>query len=227
MRPCVAAMVVAVGSCAFAGPEWPEAGDAGPLPFSAQSVVGAGPLMRISGELEGPSGLPDRGLGDFQDMYLINIADPANFSASTVFLDGGLATFDSQLWLFNFDGSGLLANADAAVGEQGARLTNAANDGSGAEIVAPGLYYLAISGSGSVPLGGPGPDPMFEFTFGPGEISGPDGTGGFGNPIVDWTNPGEFGLYSIVLTGTEFIVPAPGGALVLSGLGLLVRRRRG
>lgn len=223
---CVFGIVVAVGSCAFAGPEWPEAGDAGPLPFSAQTVVGAGPLSRISGELQGPAGLPDRGVGDYQDMYLINIVDPFNFTASTVVLDDGFATFDSQLWLFNLDGSGLLANQDAGVGEQAARLTNLSNDGSGAELVAPGLYYLAISGAGSVPLGGGGPDPMFQFTLGPGEISGPDGPGGFGNPITDWTNPGQFGLYRIGLTGAEFIVPAPEGLLALSGLGLLIRRRR-
>jgi len=160
-------------------------------------------------------------------MYLIDITDPFLFRASTLITDGGSATFDTQLWLFNLDGTGLLGNQDAGPGETDALLLNQSNDGSEVMLDTPGLYYIAITGAGSIPLGGVMSDPMFDFTFGAGEISGPDGPGGGGNSIVDWTTPGEFGIYKIALEGVSTIVPAPAGVLVLSGFGLLVRRRRG
>jgi hypothetical protein len=217
----------AISSFALAGPEWPEVGDAGSLPGSAQVVTGGGgSLTAITGSLGGPPGLPGAGVGDFQDMYLIDIKDPFAFRASTLDEHGGSADFDAQLWLFYEDGRGLLGNQDATFGATGALLLNQSNDGSGAELVTPGRYLIAITGAGSVPLGGPQNELMFDFTLGAGEISGADGPGGGGNPIMDWTTPGEFGLYQIALEGVSTIVPAPASVVVLSGLGLFVRRRR-
>jgi hypothetical protein len=42
-------------------------------------------------------------------MYAIYIEDPATFSATTV----GGATFDTQLWLFDANGKGVVANDDS------------------------------------------------------------------------------------------------------------------
>ncbi len=216
------------GSFALAGPEWPEVGDAGSLPGSAQVVTGGGgSLTKITGTLEGPPGLPGAGLGDFQDMYLIDIKDPFAFRASTLDDDGGFADFDAQLWLFYEDGRGLLGNQDATFGTTGALLLNQSNDGSGEVLVMPGRYLIAITGAGSIPLGGPLSEPMFDFTLGAGEISGADGPGGGLNLINDWTVPGQFGSYEIALEGVSTIIPAPASVVVLSGLGLLVGRRRG
>lgn len=206
---CIAAMMCAGAACA--GPEWPEVGDAGALPAGAQVVgTGIGPVTKIIGQLAGPPGLPDRGSdGDFQDMYLINIVDPLVFRASTSLADGGMAAFGSHLWLFNADGTALLGNLNSNLDPNGARLERAATDESGAEVVEAGLYYLAISSrAGSMPLGESGPvlAPMFEFVF-PGEVSGPDGPGGFNSPIEGWQDGTEFGQYEIVLQGVGLVEP--------------------
>lgn len=222
------AITVCLGaSLALAGPEWPEIGDAGSLPGTAQPVIGGGgPLTKINGELTGPPGLPGAGLGDYEDMYLIFINDPGIFRASTLLADDGFANFDPSLWLFNADGTALLGNLDAGIGTQDALLLGESNDGSGAMITAPGLYLLAISGSPNIPLGGISTQPMFNFGATAGEISGPDGPGGGLDQITDWSGPGGFGLYSIALQGVSTIVPAPAGLCALSGLLIGVGRRR-
>jgi len=66
-----------------------EQGDAGDLPETAQAT-GTDTntaLSAIRGTLE----------ANGVDMYVIYIADPANFSATTV---NNETTFDTQLWLF-------------------------------------------------------------------------------------------------------------------------------
>lgn len=221
----VVTMVALATSVALAGPEWGEGSDAGPLPGSAQHVVGGGgPLTKIIGDLHGPGSLPDSGIGDYQDMYLINICDPLMFRATTLATFDGFANFDASLWLFNADGTGLIANLDATSGIPDPFMLNEATDGTGAMVLTPGLYYLAISGAGSNPLGGAGLAPMFDFAF-PGEVSGPDGPGGLA-PINGWTNPGEYGHYEIALQGVCTIVPAPGALGCVLSAGLLALRRR-
>ncbi len=191
---------------ASAGPEWPEVGDAGSLPGSAQPTEGMGALTKITGRLEGPQGLPSLGEDDFQDMYLINIVNPNQFRASTVIDDGGIAAFNSHLWLIRADERALLGTLGFPPDPNGARLLRFSTGETGAGVKEPGLYYLAISSVGSIPLGGIGPGPMFNFGF-PGEISGPDGVGGMMNPIVDWTDGVQFGVYEIVLNGVALIEP--------------------
>jgi len=226
MQRFVGIAMMLIGSCALAGPEWPEGGDAGSLPGSAQAVTngGGGTVTKIIGRLEGPPGLPGRGLGDFQDMYRINIVDPGLFSASTSAVNGGSAAFDSSLWLFNLDGTAILGNLEYFLDPSSSRITGQSTDGTGAMIVAPGEYLLAISCTGSDPLGGPGFAPMFEFVL-PDEVSGPDGPGGL-NQIVGWSEGDQFGDYEIALNGVEFIVPAPAGVIALSGLAIGGLRRR-
>ncbi len=208
-------------STALAGPEWPELGDAGNLPGTAQTPFGSGQINKIIGNLDGNGGFPGPG-GDFQDMYAIWIDDPALFSASTSADLGGFADFDTQLFLFQADGRGALANDNSSSLVTGSTLLPAATDGSGFVLSGAGLYYLAISGFDSDPLGGS------EFIFDqvdPSEISGPDGIGG-SLPITDWSPlAGEIGHYEITLTGVRG-VPAPGAAALLALAGMCGRRRR-
>lgn len=223
MKATIFAVVGLACSLAAAGPEWIEAGDAGSVPGSAQSVTGGGgPLTKIVGNLSGPSSMPHRMQDDYQDMYLIFISDPLVFRATTLPLFDGTANFDPSLWLFAADGRGLLGNLDAGPGEPHAFMLNEANDATGAGVFLPGLYYLAITGAGSVPVSNTGE--IFQFAL-PGEVSGPDGPGG-PNPITGWSGPGAWGYYEIALQGVSTIVPAPGALGMLGSLGLLALRRR-
>ena len=192
-----------VGFCA-GGPDWDEGegggGDAGSVPAGAEAVTGTGvdPVEKISGRLSGfGRGAGTPGGGDFQDMYLIRIADPKNFRATTLADFGGFAGFDAQLFLFKADGTGLIANLNAGTPTTDPLLTPTANDGTGAAVTDPGLYFLAISGAVSLPGNSDGP--IFQFNS-PFEISGPDGNGGV-SPIAFWNAPGETGRYEIALQG--------------------------
>jgi hypothetical protein len=222
---------------AYAGPEWVEQGDAGSLPGGAQIVAGSGSLGKISGALQGALTLD--GAADFVDMYLIYIDDPQNFSATTTFLGGGNAQFDSQLWLFKVDGLGLLGNDDTFIPSplvdsdgkivSGSTLGPAATDQTGQMITDPGMYLLAISNQFMVPASPGGLICLFASSI---EISGPDGQGGT-QPISFWQNTSlesgnpSSGTYSIGLTGTS-LVPGPSGAvaLLIGLIGLRGRARR-
>lgn len=202
-------IALAFGLSAAAGPEWDEGegggGEAGSVPASAEAVTGTGTITKISGRLNG-NGLitGGAGVGDFQDMYLIRIVDPVNFRATTLQAFQGFADFDAQLFLFQPDGPDAfarLANQDATMGTTDPLLLPFANDGTGAQISSPGLYYLAISGRPSQPLGASGPMFQFDMTT---EVSGPDGNGGF-DPIIGWSGPGETGRYEIIVEGVEGI----------------------
>src|SRR5262245_10289484 len=104
---CLAA--AAITAAVPAGPSWvePDDTDAGAPPPSAMVTVGTGPMLAIRGTLNGSAlGV---GAGDFEDMYVISIDDPASFSATTA-LSPGFAEFDSRLFLFDINGLGLLGN---------------------------------------------------------------------------------------------------------------------
>ena len=184
---------------------WNETGDAGSLPADAQVITAGGALTNITGNAGGTD----------SDMYLLQVNDAANFRATTNEPDGGSATFDTQLWLF-----------DDAVNNQGfhSTLLSVATDGSGQTVPGPGNYYVAISTFGNDPLSAGG-EIFNQVTF--TETSGPDGVGG-GSPIIGWDTPGSNGgnAYNILLTGTKG-VPEP-ATLGLLGLGALamIRRRR-
>jgi len=208
---------------AFAGPEWVELStDAGSLPAAAQKIEGDGTLGKISGSLDGTSSIAG-GPGDFEDMYLLQIDDPLNFTATTTVQGGGSAEFDAQLWLFKVDGLGLLGNDDTFIVNpppglagkggiivSGATLGPMATDNTGQTIPGAGLYLLAISGHFDIPRS----DGGFIFSFdGSTEISGPDGAGGT-QGITSWENvgvpdfnglslAGATGAYTISLTGTS------------------------
>ena len=189
-----------------------EGGDAGRTVGSAQDVSGgAGPVTTISGSLSGPFFGP----GDFEDVYQIFISNPSTFSVTTV----GSAPFDTELFLFDADGLGLLANDDDMAGGQQSTIPNAANDGTGAAVVLPGRYFLAITGKGNKPTSNGG-QLIFDQPSAT-EVSGPDGPGA---AFVqdNWTpGSGPIGSYTIQLTGVSFLPdPVPGSST--GGILLLV-----
>ncbi|HYF15790.1 MAG TPA: choice-of-anchor X domain-containing protein [Phycisphaerales bacterium] len=99
---------------------------AGSVPATANVPQGSGALSSISATID----------QNVPQMFKINICDPANFSASTV----GGATWDTQLFLFNSAGVGVVLNDDIAAGTLQSTITN--------EVVAAqpaGDYYLAVS----------------------------------------------------------------------------------
>ncbi len=203
----IGGFALAISSAAAATP-WLEIGDAGSLPGTAQITIGGGPLTIISGNIFSSSD---------EDMYLINISNPAAFSATTVGTGG--TAFDTQLFLFDSTGLGVYTNDDAV----GLRSTLPAAHALGPAL--PGQYYLAISTFDNDPVSGAGL--IFPNTF-PG-VFGPTGPGGAA-PITGWAGAGSTGTYNIHLTGANFGVPVPGTVLLVAtgllGVGTLRRRRR-
>jgi hypothetical protein len=153
---------------------WYEQGDAGDLPETAQST-GSGLLTQIRGSLD---------VNDV-DMYAIYITDPAAFSASTV----GGATWDTQLFLFDANGVGVVAEDDT--GGLQSTIDNTAGC-----ITAPGLYYLAITRYNKDPLGCNDGD--LWFTNDNNCPNGPDSS----SRVDIWTGSIlTAGSYTIFLTG--------------------------
>jgi hypothetical protein len=218
---CVVLSMMVMASNAFAGgATWNEAadggGDAGNLPATAQDVNnGGGVLTNITGVTQA---------GNVQDMYGIAITDGDAFSAWTngdVGGPGGSASFDTQLFLFDSAGMGVIGNDDAfpsaAPFHSGMETPNEAGVSP-----APGNYYLAISGFNADPLSAGGA--IFnQAAF--DEQSSADGPGG-ALPITGWQTGGATGTYDIFLTGAAG-VPEP-ATLGLLGIGALamIRRRR-
>ena len=200
------ALALGVAASSAGAQVWNEVGDAGQNGVSqAQVISGSGPLAAISGALTGVNDV---------DLYAIQITDEANFLATTV----GGAAFDTQLFLFNADGSGQVENDDFA-----ATLQSGVNsDG----VFSNGLYYLAISSFNADPLDINNVDP-FGFDTYPG--TGDQRMPVTSDPLASWdTFGGGEGVYRISLTGASFVeVPEP-ASLALVGLGGLaaLRRRR-
>ncbi len=236
------ALALTIVSTSFAGPDWVEDGDAGSSLQSAQVVtnVVGGQVRRIVGQLSGNPTVAGGG-GDYEDVYLINIVDPEKFMISTAPEYGGNATFQTSLWLFDYEGFGQLANVyspqspvsppggDVLGGTPilGSTLLNFATDGTGFVITKPGLYYLAITGVPNHPLASGPTEGQDIFLFDQfDEISGPDGPGAAFPFIKWWWGEGQTGSYSIVLEGVGE-VPAPGafGLLLLAGMRGRGRRR--
>jgi uncharacterized Zn-binding protein involved in type VI secretion len=120
--------LTALTATALAQVDWTEQGDAGDLPETAQATGTDTntPLSSISGALA----------ADDVDMFAIYIADPSAFQAET---NTTTTNFDSQLWLFDVNGNGIVHDDDSA-GSLRSRITNANNC-----IPGPGTYYIAIS----------------------------------------------------------------------------------
>lgn len=175
-------------------PPWPPGPDAGGTTSSAQGADGTGPLWVIAGELSGSTSIASA-FTDFEDMFKIRICDQKRFSAQAS------ADFDTQLWLFDESGMGLLGNNDASGADDQAFIFPPANDGTNMTVPKPGVYFLAISGLGNVPQA-EGLD-IFEISS-ETERSGPDGDGGSG-ALTGWSGEGEFGPYLIFLQGAALL----------------------
>lgn len=214
----VAGSLLGMSGVAVAGPDWIEQGDAGPIFASAQRILGVGQVSSISGTLSAGLLTPD-----LEDVYLLRISQPTMFS-----FDFSLAQFDCQAWLFNVTQAnelfGLLANDNVNGNAAWSLIAGPSTDGSGAQVTQPGVYALAITGLGRVPVSRTGA--IFNIAS-PTEVSGPDGQGGL-NPLESWQGDGQTGEYTILTQGVEFFdVPSPGVAgVMLGGLVMASRRRR-
>ncbi len=166
-------------------------GDAGDLPATAQLIYApdqtpcGSPVTRIRGY----------NADNDVDMYVIYIQDPANFSASTV----GGAAWDTQLWLFNCDGTGVAFNDDADT------VTQSTISGLNQLACAPqpGVYLLAISRYNRDAV-----DANGQLLWNNTPFTGvrcPDGPGA-ANPVAGWTGTTSAGgRYVITLQGAYFV----------------------
>ena len=172
--------------------------------------------------LNGTLGSSAGGLGE-GDIYEIYISNPGAFSASTPVGGPNVNGFDTQLFLFNVNGTGIEANDDAVGGIGGASALTAL-----ATNYQPGFYYLLITGQSLNPAGGVNSAAVFP-NDGSRVVTGPTDAGTVFSGYTD--NSTEFGQYAINLTGVQ-VSPAPEPSsvalLVLAAgvAGWVVRRRR-
>ncbi|MFO0857790.1 MAG: DVUA0089 family protein [Phycisphaerales bacterium] len=157
--------------------------DAGDLPETAavaNSQTGA--LTAIRGAI---------GTNDV-DMYLIDICDATQFSASTV----GGTTIDTQLFLFNPDGTGVAVNDDVVGGTAlQSTITNAF-------VTQNGQYLLAVTGYNRDPVDAAGGLLWINLPF--RSERAPDGPAA-SSPVAAWTGAPAGGNYTVALTGACFV----------------------
>jgi hypothetical protein len=161
-----------------------EAGDS----LATAGVVTGGPASSIAGSLLSFGSCAST--ANDVDMYLIRICDPATFSATTV----GGTTMDTQLFLFDSAGLGVVLDDDCPAGTLQSCL--------GSTIVGTrplGNYYLAISGDNQDPLDAGGALIWANTPF--NVERAPDGPGA-ANALASWDTGGfNSGAYTIALTG--------------------------
>jgi hypothetical protein len=157
--------------------------DAGDLPASARVMSGDGSaLTSISGFLG-----TGCAAGNDADLFQINLCQPANFSATMC----ALATFDTQLFMFNESGVGIVSRDDSC-GLQ-STLSNIFTSG-----LQPGIVYLGVSGYNLDPIDEGGQLLWINTPF--NTERAPDGPGA-GNALAAWSGVGGGGAYTINLTG--------------------------
>lgn len=215
-------------STAHAGPSWDRdyLEDAGQTALSAQVITSQlAPTIMVSGRLTG-SGFVS---SDFVDMYQVQITSQTWVSLSTAGGDlGGSANFDTQLFLFRRKGGNgnnqraiaYKGNNDAAPDNHGSRIGESPDPNSNAVLLAPGFYYIAISGVGTDAFSEDG-SLIWPDLGQPGQT-----INGYDRSLQDWTGAGAVGEYTIRLQiAAGGMIPTP-GAIALLGLGALVSRRR-
>ena len=187
---------------------WNEVGDAGELVGTAQVPVGAGALVNINGILNGQDA----------DLYCVVVTDPHAFMASTSAANGGGAGFDSQLFLFNTNGTGITMDDDDPAGGLQSTVTGLGSLTAGQTIL------VGISEYDRDPLNAAGAQMWLDGPFNQERFV--DGAGGV---LSGWDANGDTGgEYRIALRGATYCVPEPASmvALTLGALGLIARRRR-
>ena len=190
--------------------------DAGDLPATAQLIptpLNNG-ITAITGQTVLTNGLSD------SDMFGFTVSVPETLNLSTTGFAPGVNNFDTQLAVFNANGTGVAANDDAASGGSQSSLTVA--------LQANVEYYVLLSGSGRYAVDSSSALIFPNYTDGttdPSATVGPISP----NSIDHYTgNSNEAGMYSIALT----VVPEPAtyfhAALIagLAGWTMLARRRR-
>ena len=194
---------LALAAAAFlAGPAlagtYSETGDAGQTVATAQTTAGAPSLSNIFGTLVS---------GTDADLFIVNILDPAAFSATTLGSD-----LDSQLFLFTIGGAPVYMNDDDAAGLAGESTLPA---GSSIGPSSAGLYLLAVSFFGYDPV-----NDVNQFLFESGlttDVLGPAATQP--NILAGWESSvpgGRRSGYDIQLTGVGSAVPEPASALLVA-----------
>ncbi|MFB2892112.1 DVUA0089 family protein [Aerosakkonemataceae cyanobacterium BLCC-F50] len=183
------AAVVALGVVGSAqAATFRESGDAGQTLDTAQNVGGG--ITQILGNYQNSNA----------DLFSF-LWNGGAFSATAS------ASFDTQLFLFNSEGRGVIANDDDISIGGGSRI---------ATTLSQGLYYLGISGYNNDPVSRGGSI----FTDNWSGVQTPTGSGG-ASPLSGWTGGGSNGSYQINISETAS-VPEPAstlGLLVLGSLG--------
>jgi len=166
-------------------------GDAGDIISGFQTCTGPNQLQAIVGSLTTDEDV---------DAYLIDVCDPAAFSATT--FRGNLFDVDTRLFLFDSNGLGVTFDEDIPNGFPG-EVTFSSRI-SGTFVPAPGNYYLVITSYDVTPIDADGSVLWLEEPY---DIErAPDGPGA-ASPIAGWQSFNAFdtGTYEISLTGACFV----------------------
>lgn len=215
-----ALLVVAAGAPGLAGAvEFTEVGDAGQAPLTAQNTGNTGAaLTSIFGSIFSDADA---------DLFVINIANPLTFSATTV---GTLtdSLFDTHLYLFSAEGAPVYTNDDAS----GLSFQSTLPAGAAFGPVVAGRYLIGIAQSGVDAV-----NAVNQLLFATGLTTDLRGAAFGLQPalLAGFTGSGfdVSGSYEIRLTGAAVAVtPVPEPALWLmlavgaAGIPVLNRRRR-
>lgn len=176
----IAAIAVLALASTASAQIWNEAGDAGELPGTAQTTVGAGALTEINGNLASASDA---------DMYCIRVTNTASFIAALqCVVIGG-----PDIWIFNAAGNGVSANY---LCQGGTKFVN----GTFANTV--GNYYLAVAFRGRQPFAGA--NAMWLTSNSAQHAPNGPGAGGVVNSWGGTGNIQPLNPYRIVLGGAVF-----------------------
>ena len=223
-------LVFATACLPFAGSafadNYAEVGDAGDMLNTAQvTIAPLGPLTALTA-ITGTTTLTNQ-IGD-GDMFQIAVTTSTTLTASTTAFIAGANNFDTQIFLFNAAGLGVAANDDSASGGEQSSLS---------ATVTPGLYYIAIEGSGRYPVDSTGKLIFPNYTDGTTDSTGTYAANTGALALAGYTgNTNEGGKYVLALTGAQFAAigtpaaaPEPSSlAAIATGMGglMLILRRR-
>ncbi|GJQ28937.1 MAG: hypothetical protein HBSAPP03_08210 [Phycisphaerae bacterium] len=179
-----------------APPSWDEfangGSDAGDMPATAQVTSGSGPMYSIAGTFD----------ANDTDLFLIEVCDQGSFTATTF---NTYTTVDTQLWLFNLDGTGVTFNDDVPDGYPGDATLQSRI--SGIYVPGNGQYYLAVNRYNRNALDETASLMWIDTPFNVERF--PDGPGAAGT-LSSWTGTTTGGVgYRVIMTGACFPTIGP------------------